>query len=343
MLKRMLASLPAASFSPNPDNAIAIAGAFNQDADVPVLSTIIAALAGGAAAIVVENDIVAGSDRDYTSGIKLVYAFPEDRSPGLARVLLGADEGDRSRLIVGAGQNIYTPETYRLPVPPPGEHPYAGWLYLDGALIVERDGGNIIDILGASAGVVGPAALGEDAQRTLHRLVNDVDPLGWDNQLKNEPGLAISFDRQWKIRSSLDEKIELEIAPFAGVSAGNVLTEGRSGFMLRLGEDLKNDLGPLRVRSSIPSGGIDRRGGLAWSVFGGAAARAVARNIFLDGNTFRDGPSVEKEILVGEFQAGLSMNIGRINISYTQVWRTRQYETEPDGHGFGALSLSRRF
>lgn len=310
---------------------------------MPVLSTLVAVLAGGSIGLAIENDIVAGSDRDYSSGIKLVYAFPEDKGGKLARIFLGADGGDRSRLIVGAGQNIYTPKTYRLPVPPPGEHPYAGWLYLDGALIVERDGGNIIDFLGASVGVVGPAALGEDAQRTLHRLVNDVDPLGWDNQLRNEPGLAISFDRQWKYRAGFAENLEFEASPFAGASAGNILTEGRAGIMFRIGEDLKNDLGPVRVRSSIPNGGIDRRSGVAWSVFGGAAARAVARNIFLDGNTFRDGPSVDKEILVGEFQAGFSLGFGRFNLSYTQVWRTRQYETEPDGHGFGALSLSRRF
>jgi hypothetical protein len=339
----MRARLPAASFSPIPANAVANAGAFNQDAVVPMLSTIVAALAGGAVGVAIENDIVAGSDRDYTSGIKLVYAFPDNKGGKLARIFLSADDGDRARLIVGAGQNIYTPKTYRLPVPPPGEHPYAGWLYVDGALIVERDSGNIIDILGVSAGVVGPAALGEDAQRTLHRLFNDVDPLGWNNQLRNEPGLAISFDRQWKHRFKLGEVLEFEASPFAGASAGNVLTEGRAGFSLSIGEDLKNDLGPVRVRSSIPGGGIDRRHGVAWSVFGGAAARAVARNIFLDGNTFRNGPSVEKEILVGEFQAGLSISFGLANLSYTHVWRTRQYETEPDGHSFGALSLSRRF
>lgn len=306
-------------------------------------ATAASAADGAAIGVVVENDVLAGSDRDYTSGVKLAYVFPEGRHAGFARVLLGARDDDRTRLSLGAGQNLYTPEFYGVPSPPAGQHPYAGWLYADASLIVERRGGAVVDFLGASIGVVGPAALGEPTQRTLHRITNDIEPLGWDNQLRNEPGVALSFDRQWRAFRDGAGKTEFEIAPFAGASAGNILTEARAGMTLRIGSGLAQDFGPLRVRSSIPSGGFGGRGGFSWSIFAGAAARAVARNIFLDGGTWRDSASVDKKALVGEFQAGLTMNFGKARLSYTQVLRTRQYETEPERHGFGAVSLSASF
>jgi len=42
-------------------------------------------------------------------------------------------------------------------------------------------------------------------------------------------------------------------------------------------------------------------------VFAGVEGRAVARDIFLDGNTFQKSPSVDKEPLVGELAVGAAL------------------------------------
>ncbi|MDZ7626970.1 MAG: lipid A deacylase LpxR family protein [Parvularculaceae bacterium] len=287
--------------------------------------------------IVVENDVFDGSDQRYTSGIKHQWLSAEGKGARLARLLLFADDDAVTRFGAGAGQSLFTPDTLGATAPLPDQHPYAGWLYLEAQSVVTRRRG-ATDILKVAAGVVGPAALGEETQRTVHRALNFIDPAGWDNQLRNEPGLLVSFDRVWRFGGP-----KVEVMPYAGASLGNVLTEARGGAIVRIGSNLGATGLPARVSPARPSAGAQRRDGFAWQVYGGATGRAVAQNIFLDGNTFRDSLSVDKEPVVAEVEAGASLQAGRIALGYAHVWRTREFETETGGHAFGAVTLSAAF
>ena len=69
--------------------------------------------------------------------------------------------------------------------------------------------------------------------------------------------------------------------------------------------------------------------------------RAVAYNIVLDGNAFRDGgPSVDRKPLVAEGQAGLVIHLGRVQTAFTVVTRTDEFEGQGKQELFGAVSLS---
>ncbi|MAS41337.1 MAG: hypothetical protein CMK33_06440 [Porticoccaceae bacterium] len=68
--------------------------------------------------------------------------------------------------------------------------------------------------------------------------------------------------------------------------------------------------------------------------------RLVARDIFLDGNTFKDSHSVDSKPLVADAYAGVSFLAGRWKISYAQVFRTREFDGQPHHHEYGSLSLS---
>ncbi|MFN0023832.1 MAG: lipid A deacylase LpxR family protein [Parvularculaceae bacterium] len=252
-------------------------------------------------AIVYENDVFAGSDRRYTSGIKHQFLSAEGRGRRLAAMLLRAGPGDDTRWGVGAGQSIFTPDDISAAAPLPGQQPYAGWLYVEATSVVVRESG-AADILKIAAGVIGPWSLAEDTQRTLHRSFNFIDPAGWANQLGNEPAFVASFDRQWRPRRQ-GRGFGAEILPHAGVSAGTVLTEARLGATFRIGSNLDAAGAPARVAPSLPASGAFGGEGLAWQIFAGAQGRSVAHNIFLDGSTFRDSLSVEKNTFVGEFQA----------------------------------------
>ena len=62
------------------------------------------------------------------------------------------------------------------------------------------------------------------------------------------------------------------------------------GATLRIGNDLPNDYGAPRIRPSLPGSNFFLpRDNFGWYLFAGAGGRAVAYNIFLDGNT--DGNS----------------------------------------------------
>jgi hypothetical protein len=78
-------------------------------------------------------------------------------------------------------------------------------------------------------------------------------------------------------------------------------------------------------------------------LFAGVEGRAVARDIFLDGNTFRDSPSVDKENFVGDFEIGIAATYGSMRASFTQIYRTKEFKGQKGNDRFGAISLSWRF
>jgi hypothetical protein len=123
-----------------------------------------------------------------------------------------------------------------------------------------------------------------------------------------------------------------------------VFTYGAAGFTLRLGSDLDKDFGPPRIRPSLPGGACFRpEKGFTWYLFAGLEGRAVLRNIFLDGNTFSDSHSVDKKPFVGDLQAGLAVQWGRFRFSYTEIFRSKEFEEQESADVFGSLSLSYHF
>src|SRR3546814_8870959 len=102
----------------------------------------------------------------------------------------------------------------------------------------------------------------------------------------------------------------VDVTPHLGAALGNVYTYGAGGLTLRFGEDLPDDYGPPRIRPALPGSDYFRpTDDFGWYFFAGAEGRIVARNIFLDGNTFKDSHSVDKRPLVADLQAGIAVNL----------------------------------
>jgi lipid A 3-O-deacylase len=304
----------------------------------------------------IENDsLSSGADRNYTSGIKLAYISPAEGVPdwlqgagGFTRAISG-DEPDFWG--ISLGQSIFTPEDINAVPAPPDQHPYAGWLYMQIMIGVEDDsspgrGSRYLDTYELELGIVGPSAMGEEAQRGIHAWLGAPDPQGWDSQLNDELAFALSFDRRWRaLRVFADivpGGLEADLTPSAGLTLGTLRDEARAGLAVRIGQRIDNDYGPPRVRPSLAGVEHFAGGPLAWSLFAGVQGRAVARNLFLDGNTFEDSPSVERNPYVGDFQTGFTVSAGDWRLAYTYVWRTEEFATQPTRQDFGALALSVR-
>lgn len=330
---------------------VIIAASFGIDASSATESEKSDAESLGTLSLVIENDFFAHTDQNYTNGFRLQYLRPRgqvsDLTGWLADVTLG--ESDESQLYEGVslGQSLFTPLDITDPNPRPGEQPYAGWLYVEFAAILadRNDNGelNKVDTVSATAGIVGPLAGGEFVQNTFHQLIDSEIAQGWSNQLDNEPGLLLSYDRTWMTARSM-RQFGFDVLPSAGLSVGNVLTEARGGITLRLGPDLDESLGPPRIRPSLAGAGyLDSSNRFNWYVFAGLQGRAVAHNIFLDGNTFSGSLRVRKRHIVADAQAGLVVSCGGLRFSYTLVRRSREFATQQDPHYFAAFSLTARY
>jgi hypothetical protein len=312
----------------------------------------------GVFSLVLENDsLSSGADRNYTSGIELSYTSPatnpniprwlDDAASPFTHFLSGAEPTFWGAAI---GQAIFTPQDIQAVRAPPDQHPYAGWLYAQlmvAAEVAPTDArGGHLDTYELEFGMVGPSALGEAAQNTIHKVLGAPGARGWDSQLHDEFAFAASFDRRWRwLPFGVPGVVGLsfDLTPQAGFTVGTLRDEVRAGLIARIGNHLMSDYGPPRVRPSLA--GVEHFYGddFSWSIFLGAEGRAVARDLFLDGNTFRDSAHVERIPYVADFQTGFSMSLHEWRMTYTFVWRTDEFTTQNGRQDFGSLSFSRRF
>jgi len=297
--------------------------------------------------LVLENDIVSGFDQDYTNGIQLSWTSGLGGAPSwavdAARWLpFFADQGD-VRVSYGIGQNMYTPSDITLADPPADDRPYAGWLY--GSIGLTEETGTRLDQLQLQIGMVGPASLADKTQSWVHGIIGADKPQGWDHQINNEPGIVLTYERSWRAFVSGDIwGFSFDATPHIGGALGNVFTYANAGATLRLGWNLPDDYGPPRIEPSLPgSGFFEPQDDFGFYFFAGLDGRAVARNIFLDGNTFQDSRSVDRNIFVGDAQVGVAFTIRTVRLAYTHVFRTPEFDGQHNVDKFGALSLTLRF
>jgi lipid A 3-O-deacylase len=197
---------------------------------------------------------------------------------------------------------------------------------------------------------VGPNAGGKPVQKRYHEVINVQKPNGWAHQLRNEPALGVSWQRRYPRRLEVPVGNGLiSTMPYAGVTLGNVHTNANVGAILSYRTDANMIIDtPVRVAPGIPGTGFfSTTPRLNAMVFTGVEARAVARNIFLDGNTFVDSPSVRKRNGVADVSVGVMLTYKRYQVGYTTVYRTPEFFGQGGGQGngqyFGALSAGMKF
>lgn len=306
-----------------------------------------------------ENDWFGGTDRHYTNGLKFSWMsadLADWGQQGWRQSFLEAlpfvnRPGAQKNLGFAFGQNIYTPRDQDAFVPDPTDRPYAGWSYLEFTFLSKT--GRIADTVVIQLGMIGRHSYAQDAQRVMHEWLNDSRPNGWEYQLHDEVGLNVIFERKWRLYGrTIGDTFGVDLIPHAGLSVGNVQTHANLGGIVRFGINLPSDFGVELIRggggASSPIDDRDPRVApdRSWSlfVFAGADGRAVARDIFLDGNTFRDSPSVDKRNFVADLSYGVGLIAGRWQLTFTQVSRTREFETQVQKYNeFGSVTLSCAF
>lgn len=304
-----------------------------------------------------ENDLLGNTDKHYTAGTKLSW-LSSDFSGWQQSEGLGRRVGDRLPLVnapgtqknvgIAIGQNIYTPQRKELVEPDPTDRPYAGWSYLEFSFLSKSE--YRLDTLSFQLGAIGPHSYAKQVQREVHRIIESEQALGWDYQLKDEFGFNAVAERKWRLYAQSVAKIlDVDVVPHLGLSLGNVQTYANAGATARVGFNLPSDFGVQLIRpggaGSTPINDRDPRLSLRKSfsvfVFGAVDGRAVARDIFLDGNTFRDSPSVEKEKLVADLSYGAGVIAGPWQVTFTQAMRTREFEQQiENANYFGSVTVS---
>jgi lipid A 3-O-deacylase len=317
------------------------------------------ARAAGVFTIYFENDYFTGTDKDYTNGAKLSWLsgdLTDWGQTGWRRGFLEAlpfvnRTGTQKNFGFSLGQQIYTPQDQDSNPPDPTDRPYAGWSYAEISFVSKNH--VRADILSIQLGIVGPSSGAEKVQTEVHERLDEDVPAGWDHQLEDEFGVNLIYERRYRMAARpVGESLGFDFIPHGGVSLGNVQTYANLGGTARLGVNLPSDFGVGVARGASvgasPIDDLDPRVApdrdLSLFLFAGADGRAVAQDIFLDGNTWKDSASVDKETFVADIFAGVGLIAGRWQLTATVVHRTKEFETQPDPWTrFGSVSLSVAF
>ena len=304
---------------------------------------------GGALLIQWDNDKVVDTDRHYTNGSRLAYAFGE--TPEVLLPLtqstaewLGFDETESLRTGIVFGHDMYTPEVVDAYVPDPLDRPYAGWMYA--GFFAQGENANRQDTYELNLGVIGPAAKAGQLQNAFHRLINVSVSRGWRSQINNEPGVMLTRTAKFRTDGThVYGGVDYDAIAHATGQLGNVRTGASMGATVRLGQRLDQDFGPVYGSFALPHA---RTNDFVWSVFAGGEVRAVAWDVFLDGNAFQDSPDVDKNPLILEGRVGFATQThwdcflgttgGRFSVNL--VHRTREFTTQDKADRYGSAQLT---
>jgi hypothetical protein len=193
-------------------------------------------------------------------------------------------------------------------------------------------------------GIAGPSALAREAQELVHRVGGDHQFLGWDHQLNDEPVFRILHERfrRWDLKPA---RRFGDLTAHYGGSVGNLSTFANAGAELRIGMSLPDNFGTATTFSYGQDSAPTRWGGSPSrpTIHGYMAvdARVVLHDITLDGNTWRDSASVEREPYVAELTLGVALNWREWQATFGKVYRTKEYETQSREASFGSLTFRR--
>lgn len=308
-----------------------------------------------------ENDLFYNEDRYYTNAVQARLISPDLRTFSDNDVLSGKfgnvldsvpfpgrAGAAQYNISIGSGQQIYTPEDTGATTLQKNDRPYAGYLY--GLLALHAKKNDQLDTLELAAGIVGPSALGEQAQNGVHRIHGLERAEGWQHQLRDEPVAMLTWSRIWRLNTAnAGSGWNWDVLPRVALSAGTPLTQASVGGEVRFGWNPPLDFGSTTIR---PGSGIiapslqeeaeprgSFRDNFGAHVFLGVEGSGVAHNTFLDGNTWKSSHSISKCPFVGEFNGGVACYLHDFIVSYSHVFRTREFRGQKKGQNFGSITV----
>ena len=303
--------------------------------------------------VTLENDVVTGSDNNYTNGIGVTWvsrdlesydddAFVSQWSGFWDFLPFVGDEGHTTYASWTVAQEMHTPDDIDISDPPADDQPYAGLLYVDSVLYARSE--RWTHAWQLTLGVVGPASQADDVQDWFHDLVGVDEPMGWDTQLPDEPIINLGYTAAHLLaKGPAGESAEWRLVPVGNVGVGTLFTGVGLGMYGEIGWNLVDALGGTALREGLSAAstvGVGPVDGWSVSFFGGIGGHAVAHYLPLDGTVFDDSRSVDTKPFVGNATIGLNVRHNNLVLSLATTFSTKAFETQKKNAEFGTLSVS---
>ena len=288
--------------------------------------------------IVEENDFLLpkGNDNQYTQGASLGYIHPYINSNGVPE-----------REMFSISQKIYTPNDTTQSGPQPYDRPYCATLtgsyetWTKGTWFDSETVNQVYEV-----GVLGPYALGEEAQNGVHAWLTkmgrpNLPAMGWSNQLKNELVANYYNERYTTMFDEKNGKWEVNLESIYGATAGTEFINTFGGGKVMFGYNLP----PLKVLGGmypkLTQNGIESETG--WFIYGFVQEKiyAVAHNGTL-GQSYLYGQesAVTPYPVVQEMLYGINIGWDYISLSYAIGNRSKEYFGQQGTMDWGSIIIS---
>ncbi|TDT44206.1 hypothetical protein DES49_0306 [Halospina denitrificans] len=325
---------------------------------IPFLPGLICALfsapsAAGTLGIAWDNDLLTGSDKGYTNGIRASYLTTAAEKDHNCRFCLAkkardqllplpgiGGEGRQHALVLSLTQLMITPENIEARAPQFNDIPYTG--YLSGRVGLWSWNEDRITGYGMLLGVVGPESYAEQSQKQVHRITGSTDPNGWDNQLGTDVIAGVGATHARRFYNSGDpEHLEQDMGWVTSLRATNFLSDARLGLSWRMGSHLPINFIPdyAGISSSIGLPGALNVSESGWSVFAGVMAEWIPYS-YIDDKA--ENYRYNQKALVGHAGIGAGWHAPGFQATLSFRTTSSQNKTNKAPLTFGTISLTWR-
>ncbi len=275
-----------------------------------------------------------GSDRYYTNGIFFFYRT----------ALSVKDTGKIKNKILGfeGGQKLYNAFNGRIPNPTLIDRPIAGYLYAGVNLnLLYANESNLK--LTAQIGVLGPGALGDETQTSIHEWFGFYQPLGWQYQIHDGAQLNLSADyNKLLFRKGL---VDLTLATHAAL--GNGFSGLGVGPLVRFGNfnHLYNSVSTQSTISRSSTGDLHPHEFFAYYK---PMLNYVAYNATIQGSLFNKTVYPDQVVLtpnrfVLDNQIGVAYTANHWVFDASVIFQTPEVQNMRRSEQWGSVSISYRF
>lgn len=174
-----------------------------------------------------DNDIFNNTDYYYTNGVKIDLVATIAMQSPLSKLLIGLPESNINLYGFSINQNIYTPVNPDIVEVSIGDRPFSAFLTIGQFRESYNVKKNLSIKSSVNFGVLGPASMGGLVQSSIH----NIEPLGWENQIKN----TFVFDYSVKLQKGIISTPKVELNITAGGNIGTIFNKINTGLYFRTG------------------------------------------------------------------------------------------------------------
>jgi len=290
-----------------------------------------------------ENDLFSQTDSQYSSGEKFNILYHIKESPSdIHNILASSDAKSNIFINFAIGNQLYTPEDLTQTQLIIDDRPYAGWTYFEAG--IHKSTKDSLNSILVKIGMVGPSSKGEEIQTGIHLLTDSAPPMGWDNQIGDELGINLTYAYKLRYTNETQGGFQSAYIPYVELDLGNISTQATLGLFTRFGWNIAKDFGlatlDLGGEAGIPvydEQALSLEKDWSFSFNFTATGSAIAKDIFLDGNTFKDSHSIPKNNFVAYAGAGISLRYKSFNFDFMQMVNTHKADKEGDRKVVGTV------